>query len=105
MGPVLHGPTKTVGDAYLTTVPPAAVHSLADDFMFQPMPLQLFMPLHSFLAVLQSEVPLQLLMPAQCTVISAAWATVIGAVTANMAAAALAMAIADLKVVDMEFPI
>jgi hypothetical protein len=95
----------TVVASYLTTVPPAAVHSLADDFMFQPMPLQLFIPLHSFLAVLQSDVPLQLLMPAQCTDMSSACATVMGALTANMAAAALAMAMADLKVVDMVIPI
>jgi hypothetical protein len=76
---------------------------LADAFMFQPMPLQLFMPLQSFLAVLQSDVPLQLLTPAQCTDMSSAWATVRGALTANKAAAALAMARADLKWIDMEY--
>jgi hypothetical protein len=79
------------------------MHSLAEAFAFQPMPLQLFMPLHSFLAVLQSDVPLQLLMPAQCTDMSSACATVIGALTANKAAAALAIAMADLKLVDMAF--
>jgi hypothetical protein len=79
------------------------MHSLAEGLAFQPMPLQLFMPLHSFLAVLQSDVPLQLLMPAQCTDMSSACATVMGALTANKAAAALAIAIADLKLVDMKF--
>jgi hypothetical protein len=88
---------------YLTTLPPAALHSLADAFAFQPMPLQLFNPLHSFLAVLQSEVPLQLLMPAQCTDMSSACATVIGALTANRAAAALAMARVVLKLLVMVF--
>jgi hypothetical protein len=92
--------------AYLTTLPPAAVHSLAEALLFQPMPLQLFWPLHSFLAVLQSDVPLQLFRPAQCTdMSSAAWATVRGAPMANKAAAALAMAIADLKLDDMVFPL
>ena len=62
------------------------------------------MPLQSFFAVLQSEVPLQLLMPAQWTDMSSAWATVRGALMANKAAAALAIATADLNVVDMVFP-
>jgi hypothetical protein len=94
------------GQAYLTTLPPAALQSLAESFMFQPWPLQLFMPLHSFLAVLQSDVPLQLLIPEHLTAMSsAACATVRGAPTANKAAAALAMAIADLKLDDMVFPL
>ncbi len=74
--------------------------------MFQPWPLQLFMPLHSFLAVLQSELPLQLLMPEHLTLMSAAaWAVVSGALTAHKAAAALAIATADLKLDDMVFPL
>jgi hypothetical protein len=92
--------------AYLVTLPPASVHSLAEALLFHPMPLQLFRPLHSFLAVLQSDVPLQLFTPAQCTdMLSAACTKVIGALIANNAAAALAMAIADLKLDDMVFPL
>jgi hypothetical protein len=81
------------------------VHSLAEDFMFQPIPLQLLRPLHSFWAVLQSEVPLQLFTPEHLTDMSSACAMVIGALIANKAAAVLAIARADLKVVDMVFPL
>jgi hypothetical protein len=91
--------------AYLTTVPPAEVHSWAEDFMFQPMPLQLLRPLHSFLAVLQSDVPLQVFTPEHLTDMSSACAMVMGVLIANKAAAVLAIARADLKVVDMVIPL
>jgi hypothetical protein len=94
------------GVIYFTTLPPAAVHSLAEAFVFQPWPLQLFWPLHSLVAVLQSDVPLQLLTPEHFTDMSlAAWAVVTVAPMANKAAAALAIAIADLKLEDIVFPL
>ena len=74
--------------------PAAEVHSAALDLLTQPWPLQAFMPLQSFLAVMHSEVPLQLLTPTQCTAMSAA--KLAGAVNApmeKMAAAAVANAI------------
>ena len=91
--------------AYLTTEPPASVQALADALLFQPWPLQLFWPLHSFLAVLQSEVPLQLFTPAQWTdMSSAAWTVVTMPPMANRAAAVVANAIADLNLDCMVFP-
>jgi hypothetical protein len=65
------------------------------------------MPLQSFLAVLQSEWPLQLFRPAHLTDMSAAWAVLVTLVpTANSAAAALATAMADLNLEeDMVFPL
>ena len=53
---------------YFATMPPAALQSASDFLPTQPMPLQLFWPLQSFFAVLQSAVPLQLFTPVQCTV-------------------------------------
>ena len=51
-------------DHYMGAVrlPPALVQA-AFVMSLKPMPLQLFMPLQSFLAVLQSDVPLQLFTP------------------------------------------
>jgi len=58
------------------------------------------------LAVLQSEVPLQLFRPAHLTDMSpAAWAVVRGALMANRAAAVLARATADLNLDDMDVPL
>jgi hypothetical protein len=48
------------------TLPPLVLHSSADA-LTQPCPLQEFWPLHAFSAVLHSLVPLQLLIPVQCT--------------------------------------
>jgi hypothetical protein len=88
--------------SYLTTVPPAAVHSFSDALAFQPMPLQLLRPLHSLLAVLQSEWPLQLFTPAHLTVMLSACAVVVTtAPMENRAAAVLAKTMADLILDDM----
>eukprot|EP01136_Pigoraptor_vietnamica_P037537 Opistho-1_new@105621 len=85
---------------YLATVPPASVHSFADFLLTQPWPLQVFWPLQALLAVLHSDVPLQLLTPAQCTEpLSAACTVVLTVPMANRAAAALAIARPDLKFV------
>lgn len=89
-------------------MPPAEVQSLAEALDTQPWPLQLFMPLQSFLAVLQSEDPLQLFTPVHLTdMVSAAFA-VVAVVSAapmeNRAAAVLAMAKADLNWVCMMGP-
>src|SRR5205814_4308159 len=82
---------------YLTTVPPAALHSSAV-FLTQPWPLQEFWALQVLLAVAQSDEPLQLLTPAHLTVPSSAACTVVErlAPMANRAAAADAMATPDL---------
>lgn len=73
----------------MTTLPPSFVHSSLLLFVTQPVPLQLFWPLHSFLAELHSEVPLHELTPEQCTPVdSAATDTVVMPALNNTAAAA-----------------
>lgn len=61
----------------------------------QPMPLQLFVPLQLFLAVLHSEVPLQEFTPLQCTVALSAAIEKLTIPALNSIAAAAAIAAFD----------
>jgi hypothetical protein len=74
-------------------LPPAVLHASIEAALTQPWPLQLFKPLHELLAVLHSDVPLQLLAPAHLTsALSIMSAEIAGALTANKPAAATATA-------------
>ena len=80
------------------SVPPALAHSAAVFLPTQPWPLQPFWPLHSLLAVLQSDVPLQLLTPAHLTLPSSAACTLVATVPSeNRAAAVVASARPDFR--------
>jgi hypothetical protein len=71
-------------------VPPFFVH-LDLDIMLTPIPLQAFLPLQAFAAVLHAPWPLQALTPVQATFFDAsASVTTVIEPTANMAAAARA---------------
>ena len=86
--------------AYFSTVPLASLHS-AFVFDTQPWPLQLFMPLQLFFADLHSEVPLQELIPEQCTVAASAATDTVAKPEVNNIAAAAAIAALDTLVICM----
>jgi hypothetical protein len=67
----------------------------------QPWPLQLFMPLQLFFALLHSEVPLQEFAPAQWTVAASAANEVVVTAAENSIAAAAAMAAPDILFICM----
>jgi hypothetical protein len=78
---------------YFTTLPPAVLHASIEATLTQPCPLQPFNPLHELLAVLHSDLPLQLLALAHFTsALSIMSAEIAGALTANKLAAAAATA-------------
>jgi hypothetical protein len=78
---------------YFTILPPAVLHASIEAALTQPWPLQLLSPLHELLAVLHSEVPLQLFAAAHLTsALSIMSAEIAGALTANKPAAATATA-------------
>src|SRR5262249_46164513 len=64
------------------TWPPAASHSAALFLVTQPCPLHWFSPLHSWVAVLHSDSPLQPLTPAHFTAPSCAAKAVVAAAPA-----------------------
>jgi hypothetical protein len=78
----------------------AASHS-ALVFDTQPVPLQLFMPLQLFFADLHSDVPLQELTPAQCTVAASAATDTVAKPELNNIAAAAASAALDTLLICM----
>src|ERR1700735_5278569 len=73
----------------------------AFDMDVQPWPLQLFIPLQLFFADLHSDVPLQELTPAQCTVAASAAKEVAGTTDVNSIAAAAAIAALDSLLICM----
>jgi hypothetical protein len=81
-------------------LPPAEVQAELEALLTQPWPLQLFWPLHSLVAALHSEVPLQLLTPEHFTLPASAILAVGEDVqpAANSVAAAAATMAPDFKV-------
>ena len=70
-------------------LPPAAVQAF-EVIALKPWPLQLFMPLQSWLPDLQSDIPLHELTPKQCTVSAANTGVVIDTLESAKSAAAAA---------------